>query len=144
MQLVLTAMYLLAFPRIIASIFRSPCAENLKEILNPASSITLPKVISDYLTNMGAWIPNIKPGKATIEYLTKIQASICFLGGVLLSILATSSSMLDHNLRRVNENFSVGFTSVLIIVGLIIELRRSYQAYNVMPSLRKVLWRYDV
>lgn len=40
----------------------------------------LPKEISDYLNKMGARIPNIKPGKATIEYLTKIQASTRFWG----------------------------------------------------------------
>ncbi|XP_020582263.1 preprotein translocase subunit SCY2, chloroplastic [Phalaenopsis equestris] len=168
MQPVLTATYLLAFPSIIASILNSPFWENLKEILNPGSSIgaepwvfyavyaffvflfnifdiaNLPKEISDYMTKMGARIPNIKPGKATVEYLTKIQASTRFWGGVLLSILATSSSILDHNLRHINEHFSVGFTSVLIIVGSIIELRRSYQAYNVMPTLSKVLRRYGV
>ncbi|KAK8961913.1 hypothetical protein KSP40_PGU006285 [Platanthera guangdongensis] len=93
---------------------------------------------------MGAQIPNIKPMKATIEYFKKIQASTRFWGVLLLSILATSSSMLDHYLRHVNENFSVGFTSVLIIVGSIIELQRSYQAYNMMPSLSKVLRRYGV
>lgn len=32
------------------------------------------------MTKMGARIPNIKPGKATIEYLTKIQASTRFWG----------------------------------------------------------------
>ncbi|KAF2611648.1 hypothetical protein F2Q70_00008216 [Brassica cretica] len=92
---------------------------------------------------MGARIPNIKPGKATIEYLTKIQASTRFWGGLLLSFLATSSSVLDHYLRSINQGFSIGFTSVLIIasVGSIIELRRSYHAYNVMPSLSKALKR---
>ncbi|PKA65018.1 Preprotein translocase subunit SCY2, chloroplastic [Apostasia shenzhenica] len=168
MQPVLTTTYLLAFPGVIASIFNSPFWENLKQILNPGSSIgaepwvfysiyafcvflfnifdiaNLPKEISDYMTKMGARIPHIKPGKATIEYLTKIQSSTRFWGGVVLSILATSSTILDHSLRSVNENFSVGFTSVLIIVGSIIELRRSYQAYNVMPTLNKVLRRYGV
>lgn len=40
----------------------------------------MPKEIADYLNKMGARIPNIKPGKATIEYLTKIQASTRFWG----------------------------------------------------------------
>lgn len=43
----------------------------------------LPKEIADYLNKMGARIPNIKPGKATIEYLTKIQASTRFWGMIL-------------------------------------------------------------
>lgn len=168
MQPVLTASYLLAFPSIMAGIFGLPFWENLKEILNPENSIgadpwvyysiyaffvflfnifdiaNLPKEIADYMTKMGARIPNIKPGRATIEYLTKIQASTRFWGGLLLSILATSSTLLDHYLRHINKGFEVGLTSVLIIVGSIIELRRSYQAYNVMPSLSKVLRRYGV
>lgn len=119
-----------------------------------------PKEISDYLNKMGARVPNIKPGKATIKYLTKIQASTRFwgmsdqmlllklfydylsrknyavfllvlslsfislrlsyknsAGGLLLCFLATSSSILDHYLRRINEGFAIGFTSVLIIVS---------------------------
>ncbi|XP_031263791.1 preprotein translocase subunit SCY2, chloroplastic [Pistacia vera] len=168
MQPVLTTTYLLAFPSILASILGSPFWEHVKEILNPETSVgapplvyysiyafcvflfnifdiaNLPKEIADYLNKMGARIPNVKPGKATIEYLTKIQASTRFWGGLLLSILATTSTILDHYLRRINEGFAIGFTSVLIIVGSIIELRRSYQAYNVMPSLSKALKRYGL
>ncbi|XP_077218171.1 secY protein transport family protein isoform X2 [Tasmannia lanceolata] len=168
MQPVLTTTYLLAFPSILASVLGSPFWEHVKEILNPETSVgakpwvfyliyaflvflfniidiaNLPKEIADYMTKMGARIPQIKPGRATIAHLTKIQASTRFWGGLLLSILATTSTLLDHYLRRINEGFSIGFTSVLIIVGSIIELRRSYQAYNVMPTLSKVLRRYGV
>ncbi|KAB5568384.1 hypothetical protein DKX38_002177 [Salix brachista] len=168
MQPLLTTTYLLAVPSILAGILGSPFWEHVKEILNPETSIgaepwvyysiyalfvflfnifdiaNLPKEIADYLNKMGARIPNVKPGKATIEYLTKIQASTRFWGGLLLSVLATTSTILDHYLRRINEGFAIGFTSVLIIVGSIIELRRSYQAYNVMPSLSKALRRYEV
>ncbi|KAL0370527.1 UNVERIFIED_CONTAM: Preprotein translocase subunit SCY2, chloroplastic, partial [Sesamum angustifolium] len=168
MQPVLTTSYLLAFPGIVASLLGSRFWENVRDILNPDTSLgaepwvyysiyaffvflfnifdiaNMPKEIADYLNKMGARIPNIKPGKATIEYLTKIQASTRFWGGVLLSFLATTSTILDHYLRCINEGFSIGFTSILIIVGSIIELRRSYQAYNVMPSLSKALRRYGL
>ncbi|KAG5043493.1 hypothetical protein JHK87_007408 [Glycine soja] len=168
MQPVLTTSYLLAFPSILASLLRSPFWEHAKEMLNPETSVgaepwvyysiyaffvflfnifdiaNMPKEIADYLNKMGARIPNIKPGKATIEYLSKVQASTRFWGGLLLSVLATTSSVLDHYLRRVNAGFAIGFTSVLIIVGSIIELRRSYQAYNVMPSLSNALRRYGL
>jgi preprotein translocase subunit SecY len=40
-----------------------------------------------------------------------------FAGGLLLSVLATTSSVLDHYLRRTNAGFAIGFTSVLIIVS---------------------------
>ena len=40
----------------------------------------LPKEISDYLNKMSARIPRIKPGRATVDYLTKIQTSTRFWG----------------------------------------------------------------
>ncbi|KAK9688767.1 hypothetical protein RND81_09G009600 [Saponaria officinalis] len=168
MQPILTTSYLLAFPGILASLLGSRFWGNVKEVLNPETSIgaapwvyyaiyaffvfvfnifdiaNMPKEIAEYLNKMGARIPNVKPGKATVEYLTKIQASTRFWGGLLLSFLATSSSILDHRLRRINESYAIGFTSILIIVGSIIDLRRSYQAYNVMPTLTKVLRRYGL
>ncbi|GAV89495.1 SecY domain-containing protein, partial [Cephalotus follicularis] len=132
MQPVLTTTYLLAFPSILAGILGSPFWEHVKEILNPQNSLgadpwvyyavyaffvfvfnifdiaNMPKEIADYLNKMGARIPDIKPGKATIEYLTRIQASTRFWGGVMLSFLATTSTILDHYLRRVNEGFAIG------------------------------------
>ncbi|KAH6808398.1 SecY protein transport family protein [Perilla frutescens var. hirtella] len=168
MQPVLATSYFLAFPGFVASIFGSRFWERVRDILNPDTSsgadpwvyyliyafciflfniidiANVPKEIAEYLNKMGARIPKIKPGKATIDYLTKIQASTRFWGGVLLSLLATTSVLLDHYLRRINQGFPIGFTSVLIIVGSIIELRRSYQAYNVMPSLAKALQRYGL
>ncbi|KAG8389358.1 hypothetical protein BUALT_Bualt02G0221000 [Buddleja alternifolia] len=168
MQPVLTTSYLLAFPGIVASLLGSRFWGHVRDILNPDTAVgappwvyysiyaffvflfnifdiaNMPKEIADYLNKMGARIPNIKPGKATIEYLTKVQASTRFWGGLLLSVLATTSTILDHYLRRINEGFSIGFTSILIIVGSIIELRRSYQAYNVMPSLSKALRKYGL
>ncbi|KAJ0856318.1 putative SecY/SEC61-alpha family, SecY domain superfamily protein [Helianthus annuus] len=169
MQPVLTTSYLLGFPAIVARcFFTSRFWVNVREVLNPESSLgaapwvyytiyaffvfvfnifdiaNMPKEIAEYLNKMGARIPNVKPGNATVEYLAKVQASTRFWGGLLLSVLATSSTILDHYLRKRNDGFSIGFTSVLIIVGSIIELRRSYQAYNVMPSLSKALKRYGV
>ena len=122
MQPILTTTYVLAFPGILASLLNSPFWENARDILNPttmaASSskpwlyyslhaflvfsfnlldiANLPKEISNYMIKMGARIPNIKPGHLTTEYLTKVQASTCFWGGLLLSILATLSTLMDH------------------------------------------------
>jgi hypothetical protein len=84
----------------------------------------LPKEISNYMIQMGARVPNIEPGCFTTENSTKVQASTGFWGGLLLSLLATLSTSMDHQFRHINEGFSIGFTSVLIIVGSIIELRR--------------------
>ncbi|KAH9305888.1 hypothetical protein KI387_010292, partial [Taxus chinensis] len=141
MQPVITTTYVLAVPTIMASLLQSPFWERVRDILNPTTVAAsgskpwlyyslyaflifsfnlldianLPKEISDYMMKMGARIPNIKPGRVTMDYLAKIQASTRFWGGLLLSLLATLSTLTDHNFRHLNEGFSIGFTSILII-----------------------------
>lgn len=170
MHPIITTTYVLAIPSILARILQSPFWKRMQDNLNPtvvAASgsrswvyymlhflliflfnildiANLPKEISDYMMKMGARIPNIKPGQASMDYLAKIQASTRFWGGLLLSLLATLSTFLDNHFQIFDQRLPIGFTSVLIIVGSIIELRRSYQAYNVMPTLSKVLKRYGV
>lgn len=54
----------------------------------------MPKEIAEYLNKMGARIPNIKPGKATVEYLGKIQASTRFWGISLFTIFSVQNYLL--------------------------------------------------
>ncbi|PHT69670.1 Preprotein translocase subunit SCY2, chloroplastic [Capsicum annuum] len=114
MQPILVTSYLLALPGILARFlthtsFGSLLGSRFWEHAN------MPKEIADYLNKIGARIPSIKPGKATIANLTKIQASTRFWGGLLFSVLATTSTVLDCYLRRINEGYTIGLTSVLII-----------------------------
>jgi preprotein translocase subunit SecY len=74
----------------------------------------------------GARIPDIKPGRQTIEYLRKIQSSTRFWGGLLLALLATVSTVVDYRFRAVHQGGSIGFTSMLIIVS-------STKAKKIMP-----------
>ncbi|WJX42838.1 hypothetical protein P8452_30022 [Trifolium repens] len=99
----------------------------LVRVVEEDQEANLPKEIADYLNKMGARIPNVKPGKATIEYLSKVLAFTQFWGGLLLSVLATTSSVLYHYLRRTNA----GFTSFLIIISQ----RQDLEAANI--TLRK-------
>lgn len=61
-------------------------------------------------------------------------------GGLLLSVLATSSTILDHYLRRVNEGFSIGFTSILIIVSSISSAFCCQALGNIVLHLLHNLW----
>jgi hypothetical protein len=72
----------------------------------------------------------------------------CISGGLLLSLLATSSLLLDRYLRQINEGFSIGFTSVLIIVSA--SLVYSSLWFDIKNScgiatlywLHQLLWRW--
>ncbi|KAG0558951.1 hypothetical protein KC19_10G067000 [Ceratodon purpureus] len=171
MQPVLTTTYLMAVPSLVAN-FTRPGGfwHQLRSTLNPAwppapgasplvfyginalfififnilDIVDTPKEISEYLMKIGARVPNVKPGRQTIKYLTEVQQSTRFCGGILLATLVTVSTIVDNRFRAIHQGGSIGFTSMLIIVGSIIELRRSYMAYNVMPELSKVLKRYGV
>ncbi|KAL3685740.1 hypothetical protein R1sor_003762 [Riccia sorocarpa] len=170
MQPVLTTTYLMALPAVIAGLTGNKSWIGIRDTLNPAfpaapgakpwlyyllngmfiflfnvlDIMDTPKEVADYMMKIGARIPNVKPGRRTIEYLSKVQASTRFWGGLLLALLATVSTLVDYRFRSLHQGGTIGFTSMLIIVGSIVELRRSFMAYNVMPSLSKVLRRYGV
>lgn len=172
MQPVLATTYLMALPGTIAALTKNSSWARLANVLNPVLppapgaqpwlfytlSILFifmfnvldlsdtPKEIAKYMLKIGARIPKVKPGRQTIEHLNKVQASTRFWGGLLLGLLVTVSTVVDYKFRSLSCSGSVGigFTSMLIIVGSIIELRRSFVAYNVMPALSTALGRYRV
>lgn len=74
-----------------------------------AIQANLPKEIADYLNKMGARIPHVKPGKATIEYLTKIQASTRFWGIFLLMFV------ISFNIFITYPNQQLHFSSIIFI-----------------------------
>lgn len=83
------------------------------------TSITFnPIEVANNMKKQGGFIPGIRPGKPTTEYLTKVLNYIIFVGAVGLTIVSVipiaSSGIAD-------ANFSFGGTSIIIIVGVIIE-----------------------
>ncbi|KAK8935333.1 hypothetical protein KSP39_PZI014006 [Platanthera zijinensis] len=159
MQPVLTATYLLAFPSIIASIFRSPFAENLKEVLNPASSIgaepwvfyaiyaflvflfnifdivNYPGELDGYVMKDGLRPPRPKPNRAELKYETGYLTSTRLDSGVVLSALRFPHSLLDQFLRKIHDIYSGGITSIPRIICSRVEKgsRRSVPAVSVCP-----------
>ena len=83
------------------------------------TSITFnPLEIADNMKKQGGFIPGIRPGKPTSEYLTKILNYIIFIGAVGLVIVAIIPIFFEG---AFNASISFGGTSLIIIVGVIIE-----------------------
>jgi preprotein translocase subunit SecY len=83
------------------------------------TSITFnPIEVSNNIKKQGGFIPGIRPGKPTTEYLTKVLNYIIFIGAVGLTVAALIPIVLSGVF---NANFSFGGTSIIIIVGVIIE-----------------------
>lgn len=83
------------------------------------TSITFnPIEVANNMKKQGGFIPGIRPGKPTTEYLTKVLNYIIFVGAVGLTIVCVIPIAASG---IANANFSFGGTSIIIIVGVIIE-----------------------
>lgn len=83
------------------------------------TSITFnPIEVANNMKKQGGFIPGIRPGKPTTEYLTKVLNYVIFIGAVGLTIACLIPIIISGVF---NANFSFGGTSIIIIVGVIIE-----------------------
>ncbi|CAI5948982.1 unnamed protein product [Closterium sp. NIES-65] len=101
------------------------------------------KDIADSLVAIGARVRHVRPGAETAEFLRDARDSTRFLGGVLLASMASASSALSLFVYRIS-GISIAFTSLLIIVGSIISLRRTIESYLQVTHLMQTLSRFQI
>ena len=90
------------------------------------TSITFnPLEIANNMKKQGGFIPGIRPGRPTSDYLTKVLNSIIFIGAVGLTIVAVIP-IIFSGLFGANVSFSG--TSLIIIVGVILETMKQIES----------------
>ncbi len=94
-----------------------------------------PKDVADNMKANGGFIPGIRPGKATEDYLQKVVSRITIVGAIFLAIIATLPTIISV---MTSLNIHFGGTSLLIAVGVALEtvraldnqmLMRNYQGF---------------
>jgi preprotein translocase subunit SecY len=81
-------------------------------------SITFnPKEVADNMKKYGGFIPGIRAGKPTQDYLAYVLSRLTFPGSLYLGLIALLPSVAFIFLNA-NQNFPFGGTSILIIVGV--------------------------
>lgn len=101
------------------------------------TSITFnPIEVADNLKKQGGFIPGIRPGKPTQEYLNGILNYIVFIGVIGLIIVATIPIAAAG---LANANVSVGGTSIIIIVGVVLETLKSIESKMVVRNYKGFL-----
>jgi preprotein translocase subunit SecY len=80
-----------------------------------------PKTLSENLQKFGGFIPGIRPGKQTQEYLSFVLTRILVFGGVFLGIIAISPQIVQSITNIHAFSFLVGGTSLLILVSVILD-----------------------
>jgi len=86
-----------------------------------------PKDIASELQKMSVSIPGIRPGIATTYYLKQVMKRVTFLGALMLGFLATFPNIIEIILQVSTFN-GLGTTSLLILVGVILDLSREIRS----------------
>ncbi len=79
-----------------------------------------PKELAKNLRNNSGYMPGIKPGKPTEDYITKVLGRLTVVGGLFLVVLA-ALPILCTKISNLPSNVSVGGTGLLIVVGVALE-----------------------
>ena len=87
-----------------------------------------PKSIASNLQKMGGFVPGIRPGEKTAQFLHKILYRILFLGAASLGLIAVMPSIVQGITNVQTFQFLVGGTSLLILVSVVLETWRQIKA----------------
>jgi preprotein translocase subunit SecY len=165
---IIFAVSVMSFPTILGSFFKNSTNDMLKSIgaffdsyLQQSSwqylvlyfilvmaftffyvSITFnPEQVAENIQKRGGYIPGIRPGKQTAEYLDKVSNRLNLFGGLFISFLAIAPMLItilftDLNLGS-TPNIVQG-ASLIIVVGVVLELFRQINAQLVMHDYNKL------
>ena len=101
------------------------------------TSITFnPLEVADNIKKQGGFIPGIRPGKPTSDYLTKILNYIIFIGAVVLVIVAVIPFFFNGVF---GADVSFGGTSIIIIVGVILETVKQVESQLLVRNYKGFL-----
>jgi preprotein translocase subunit SecY len=95
-----------------------------------------PVEISDNLKKYGGFIPGIRPGRPTTEYLTKILNRVTFVGALFLAFIATMPVIL---MRITGLQLYFGGTALLIAVGVALDTMKQVEGHLIMRNYQGFL-----
>ncbi len=95
-----------------------------------------PNELADNMKKSGGFIPGVRPGKPTIDYLNNILKYIIFIGAVALAVVAVVPMILSGVFKA---NISFFGTSIIIIVGVVLETIKKVESQMVVRNYQGFL-----
>jgi preprotein translocase subunit SecY len=86
---------------------------------------------ADNLKKYGGFIPGVRPGRPTAEYLDRILARLTFPGALYLAAVAALPTIL---INQTSANFFFGGTSILIVIGVALDTMKQIEAQMMMRN----------
>lgn len=159
---IIFASALLALPQTLALIFGGGFAQWVEKYLTPSGWVgTIIQAIfqvvliilfayfynslqfnvyeySRTLQQNGGFIPGIRPGKPTSDFLENVMKKITLVGAIILAILSIIPTIVQ---QAFGVNLGFGGTSIIIVVGVVLDMIRSLEAQLQMRHYKGFLKR---
>ncbi|HOK35098.1 MAG TPA: preprotein translocase subunit SecY [Candidatus Pacearchaeota archaeon] len=87
-----------------------------------------PENIAENLQKMGGFVPGLRPGKQTADFLRTILNRVLLVGAVFLGLIAVMPSIIQGITGITSFSFAIGGTSLLIIVSVVLETSKQIQS----------------
>jgi preprotein translocase subunit SecY len=148
---VIFAASIMAFPPTIGQMLNTPAALEFAAFFSPNSwpyvvgevffiviftyfytAVTFnPVDQADNLKKYGGFIPGVRPGRPTAEYLDRILSRLTFPGALYLGAVAALPTIL---INQTSANFFFGGTSILIVIGVALDTVKQLEAQLMMRN----------
>jgi preprotein translocase subunit SecY len=148
---VIFAASLMAFPPTIGQIVNTKWSIKLEDFFSPSgwhyilgeailiviftyfyTAVTFnPVEQADNLKKFGGFIPGVRPGRPTAEFLDRILARLTFPGALYLAAVAALPAIVY---ARTGENFNFGGTSIIIVIGVALDTMKQLEAQLMMRN----------
>jgi len=93
-----------------------------------------PSDVAENIKKYGGFIPGIRPGRPTAEYISKVMNKVTLVGAVFLAIIAILPNFVLMATRIPNVYF--GGTALLIVVGVALDTMKQIESQMLMRSYR--------
>ena len=94
-----------------------------------------PVEMANNIKNNGGFVPGIRPGKPTSDFLTKVMNKVTIIGAIAIALIAVLPMLMAQG----NISVSFGGTSILILVGVAIETYRQLESQMLMRNYKGFL-----
>ena len=148
---VIFAASIMAFPPTVGRLIQQPWAQDIANFFAPNdwayiageslwiilftyfyTAVTFnPVDQADNLRKYGGFIPGVRPGRPTAEFLDRILARLTFPGALYLAAVAALPTIL---INQTSANFYFGGTSLLIVVGVALDTMKQLEAQLMMRN----------
>ena len=98
-----------------------------------------PIEVANNLRNNGGFIPGLRPGKPTSDYITKILNKVTLIGAIFLAIIAVAPLIINKVAGNAITGIAFSGSSLLIVVGVALETVRELESQMTMRHYKGFL-----